>query len=109
MVGVLQIIGIGYIFLMIYLAFLYYKRNNYSTRSFLFWVVVWAFGLLLLLFPESASIITQRLKVARVTDFYLVLGLMFFSIITFLNYAKVKRTEDRVEQLVRSMALKRKK
>ena len=27
--------------LMLYLTFLYYKRNNYSLRSFLFWLAIW--------------------------------------------------------------------
>jgi len=109
MAGVLQVLGIAYIVLMLYLTFLYYKRNSYSTRSFIFWAVVWACGAVLLLLPESMSIFTQRLGVARVTDFYLIAGLMFFSIICFFNFATVKSNEAKVEELVRQMALKRKK
>ena len=108
MVGVLQLLGVGYILVMVYLSFLYYKRNNYSVQSFLFWCAVWLFGGLLLAFPESISAFTQKLTFARVIDFYLVAGLMFFSIICFLNYATVKRNEAKIEELVRKTALKRK-
>jgi hypothetical protein len=34
---------------------------------------------------------------------------MFFSIITFLNFAAIRCTENKVEDLVRQMALKKKR
>ena len=109
MLGILQTLGMMYIALMLYLTFLYYKKNNFSARSFSFWVVVWAFGAILLLFPQSASDLTEKLTVARVIDFYLILGLMFFSIICFINFATVRRTEQKVEDLVRQIALQKKR
>lgn len=106
MLGILQIIGILYLLLMLYMTFLYYKRNNYSWRSFAFWAAVWSAGIILLVFPQTSSIFTQQLGVtARVIDFYLILGLMFFSVISFLSFITVKRNERRVEDLVRKLAL----
>ena len=107
MVEVLQAFGILYLLLMLYLSFLYYKRNNYSLRSFLFWVVVWGFGVMLMLFPQTSSLVTQTLKVPRIIDFYLITGLMFFSIITFFNYGTVRRNEAKIEELVRIIALQK--
>jgi hypothetical protein len=109
MVSLLQTIGIAYVLFMLYLTFLYYKRNSYSGSSFAFWIVVWAFGGLLLAFPESASVLTQRLHVARTLDFYLIMGLMFFSVIAFLNFRTASRTEAKVEELVRRLALEKKR
>jgi len=105
MVSVIQVLGIGYILLMLYLTFLYYKKNHYSLRSFIFWIAVWSCGVLLLILPESTSLITQKLAVPRVIDFYLIVGLMFFSIITFFNYRTVKMNEAKIEELVRKVAL----
>ena len=109
MINALQVLGIAYILFMLYLSFLYYKRNNYSARSFIFWIVVWFIGGLLLIFPQNISFLTQQISVARVLDFYLIVGLMFFSAICFFSFAAVKRTESKVEELVRQMALRRKK
>src|SRR3989344_3361983 len=106
MADVIQILGIGYLLVMLYLSFLYYKKNHYTLRSFLFWVAVWAISVLLLAFPRTSSLLTQTLNVPRVIDFYLILGLMFFSIICFLSFMAVKRNEARVEELVRRLALK---
>lgn len=109
-IGLLQIFGILYLLLMLYMTFLYYKRNNYSWRSFAFWVAVWSAGIVLLLFPQTSSIFTQRLGVTtRVIDFYLILGLMFFSVIAFFSFITVKRNERKVEDLVRKFALQEKK
>jgi len=109
MVDILQALGIAYLGLMLYLTFLYYKKNNYTLKNFLFWVTVWCFGILLLIMPETTSLITQRLKVARVIDFYLILGVMFFSIVCFLSYNQVKKNERKIEELVRQIALGKKK
>jgi hypothetical protein len=109
MIELLQLIGIAYLLVMVYLSFLYYKRNNYSLQSFIFWLIVWAFGGLLLMVPQSTSLLTQRLSVARVIDFYLIIGLMFFSVITFFNYAAVKRTETKMEEFVRRAAIQKRK
>jgi hypothetical protein len=106
---VLQTLGVAYLALMLYLSFLYYKRNNYSLRSFIFWACVWAVGIVLLVIPQTTSVLTQRLRVPRVIDFYLILGLMFFSIICFLSYAAVRRNEAKIEELVRSVAIERAK
>jgi len=109
MVDILQLLGVGYLAFMLYLTFLYYKKNQYTIRNFIFWAVVWGGGILMLLFPATTSLLTQQLKVGRVLDFYLILGLMFFSIITFMSFATARKTEARVEALVRRLALSEKK
>jgi len=109
MVDVLQALGIAYMVLMIYLTFLYYKKNNYTLRNFLFWIGIWCVGLVLLIMPETTSLVTQRLRVPRVIDFYLILGIMFFSILCFVSFLQVKKNERKVEELVRKLAIERRK
>jgi hypothetical protein len=70
---------------------------------------VWAFSIVLMIFPQSASVLTQQvLGVPRVIDFYLILGLLFFSLITFINYRTVKKNEQKIEELVRKIAIEKK-
>ena len=107
MVDALQLIGVAYVLFMVYLTFLYYKRNNYSVQSFVFWVVVWAVGGVLVLFPNTTGVFLQQFHVARVIDFYLILGLMFFSAICFINFVTTRRTEEKVEELVRKIAIRK--
>ena len=108
-VSPLQAIGIAYLAFMIYLSFLYYKRNNYSWQSFVFWIAVWGIAAVLLLIPGLASEIIPKLQVVRLLDLYVIAGLLVFSAVCFFSYASVKRTENKVEELVRQLALKRRK
>lgn len=105
----IQVIGVVFTLLMLYLTFLYYKKNNYTRTAFLFWIAVWISSLFLVIFYEQFTILSIQLKFARTTDLYMAMAIMFFGAITFLNYANVKRSERKVEELVRSMAMKRRK
>lgn len=107
MVLSVQLAGVLFVLVMIYLTFIFYKRGNYAWQGFVFWVILWIAAGLLLLFPGTFSALTDRLNFARTYDFYLTLGLMFFVVLTFWNYAHVKRLERRMEDLVREVAIKR--
>jgi hypothetical protein len=93
---------------MLYLTFLYYKKNNYTKAAFIFWVVVWVCALGLILFYQQFAALSERLEFARTTDLYITIAVMFFGAITFLNYANVKRQEKKVEELVRNISVRRK-
>lgn len=105
----IQFIGLIFVAAMLYLNFLFYKRNNYTRAAFSVWTAAWLCAALLLIFPETFSKVTQTLKFARTTDFYVAIAIMFFGAITFLNYAKVQKQERKVEELVRGIAGRRRK
>jgi hypothetical protein len=109
MVLALQVVGIMFMVFMLYLTFLFYKRNNYGKKSFAIWVAVWLGGAFLLLFPQWFATVTEQLRFSRVTDFYIAMAIMFFGIVTFFNFVNVKRQERQVEKLVREFALEKKK
>lgn len=104
MLGI-QAIGIIFFLFMLYLTFLYYKKGVYTKYALVFWTATWIIASLLLIFPKTFTRIAQQLEFARTTDFYLTLAIMFFSVITFLNYVNVKRQEQKVEDLVRTIAI----
>jgi hypothetical protein len=105
----IQLIGVVFLIFMLYLTFLYYKKNTYTRTGFIFWTCIWVGGSVLLIFPETVQGITEQLEFARTSDLYFTIALMFFGAITFLNYANVKRQERKVEDLVRSAALRKRK
>jgi hypothetical protein len=61
----IQVIGIVFTLLMLYLTFLYYKKNNYTKAAFIFWVVVWVCALGLILFYQQFAALSERLEFAR--------------------------------------------
>jgi hypothetical protein len=103
-----QVVGILVLLFLLYLTFIYYKKGTYTRNEFLFWCGAWISASALLVFPDVFINIGYELKFARATDFYMALAIIFFGVITFLNYARVRNQERKVGELVRAMALKRK-
>ena len=100
-----QIIGIFFAVVMLYLTFLYYKKNHYSISSFILWTIVWIGFLILVLFPQTIYGIMQSLEIERTVDFFVIAGFLFFSLIIFYLYNITKQTQQKVEKLVRKIAI----
>lgn len=104
----IQILGIIFIFAMIYLTFLYYKRSHYSKASLFLWMAVWLGGLLLVLFPSTIYGIMETLKIERTVDFFVLCGFLFFTVLIFYLYNAVKQMQRKMEKLVREIAQRNK-
>ena len=104
----LQIVGMLFALIMLYLTFLYYKRNAYSGKSFFIWFCVWLFFLLMVMFPKKIYGIMDTLSIQRTVDFFVIGGFLFFSVMIFHLYVVVKQTQKKVEMVVRRVALEKK-
>ena len=104
----LQIVGMLFALIMLYLTFLYYKRDSYGGRSFFIWFCVWLFFLLMVMFPETMYSIMETLNIQRTVDFFVIGGFLFFSVLIFYLYVVVKQTQKKVEMVVRKIALEKK-
>jgi hypothetical protein len=107
MVSTVHIIGIVFVLIMLYLTFLFYKKNHYNRSSFVFWNVVWVLAIVLLLVERSVFRFVQGLHFARAFDLYLSFGLMFVMAVAFYTYVKIERQDRRLEELVKEVAIKR--
>ena len=102
----IQIVGIIFCLVMMYLTFLYYKQDNYGKTSFVFWTLIWFGSLVLVSFPSIVYGVMSTLKIKRTSDFIVMLGFMFFSVIIFYMYNTVKKMKLQMEKLVREVAMK---
>jgi len=105
----LQIIGLLFGLFMLYLTFLYYKRNEYDIRAFIAWTVIWLFFLVMVIFPKSVYGLMEIIDVQRTVDFFVIAGFLFFSLIIFYLFVTVKNIQKKVEKVVREVAIKRAK
>lgn len=108
MIAGIQIIGIIFTLVMIYLTYVYYKRKNYGYKSMLLWLAVWIGILVLIARPAMVYGVMEILEIERTADFFVMSGFAVFSIIIFYMYVLVKRSSVRVEELVRLMAIEHK-
>jgi len=104
MIAGVQIIGILFSLVMIYLTYVYYKRGNYSVKSFFLWLAVWIGTLVLIGRPETAYGVMEALQIERTADFIVMAGFTFFSVVIFHMYVTVKKTNQKTEELVRKIA-----
>lgn len=105
MIEGIQIIGVLFALVMIYLTFLYYKKQSYSTRSFVLWLGVWIAFLIATFFPTSLYGIMEELNIERTVDFFVIGGFMFFAIVIFHLFVIIKKLETKIEKIVRETAI----
>lgn len=104
MIAGIQLVGICFALFMIYLTFLYFKRDDYGVFGFIVWFSIWSAFLLLVTFPQSIYGIMEALKIERTADFITAGALMFFAIVIFLLYDDMKKVNKKMEKLVRKIA-----
>ena len=61
------------------------------------------------IFPEILDPIVASLSLARTMDLFIILGFMFLIFAVFYTYSIVRCNQRRLEELVRKIALERKK
>lgn len=101
-----QVAGIVFIAVMIYLTYYHYKRRNYSQRSLILWVFIWLAMLVLIAVPSTVYGIMQTLQIERTADFFVMAGFAFFTIVIFHLYTTVKKMSKKMEDLVRQEAFR---
>ena len=91
---------------------LYWVRNN-QKRGFLntleasFWYSVWSLFIVISLFPQLLLGIVQILHFSRVFDLLTVLAFIILTILLFSVYLKNKKLEQKIEEIVRKIALEK--
>ncbi|MFP4112435.1 MAG: DUF2304 family protein [Candidatus Woesearchaeota archaeon] len=104
MIAGIQIVGIFFALFMLYLTFLYFKRDDYGVFGFLVWFAIWSAFLVLVSFPRTVYGIMYALKIERTADFFVATALMFFSIVIFKLYDNNKKLNKKMEDVIRKVA-----
>lgn len=102
----LQLIGILFGVVMLYLSYVYYKKNTYTQRSFVLWGAIWAVVIVVFAVPQITYGLLSFLKIDRTADFLTAVGLVFLTTLVFYMYSVVKQTQRKMEQLVRELAIR---
>lgn len=104
MIGI-QILAILFVLWMSYFSYLHFRRHEYSLGEFLFWQILWLGLAFVTFFPASTRILLQTFSISRTFDFVIVVAIVVLFWTTFRNYILLRRTERRLEDLVRKITL----
>lgn len=105
----IQVVGLFFGLFMCFLTFLHYRKNNFGPKSLFSWLAIWIAFLFVVIYPDILYGFMDILRISRTIDFFIVFGFFFFTVIIFYMFIIVKKTELKVEKLVRKMALSKKK
>ncbi|MFH1409349.1 MAG: DUF2304 domain-containing protein [Nanoarchaeota archaeon] len=105
MIGGIQIVGVIFALLMFYITFLHQKRKEFTAKEYVFWAGLWAVVLAITLFPTSLDFLVKDiLDLKRPIDFFIIVGFMFVIGLIFYMYLILRKTQNRIEEVVRAIA-----
>jgi len=108
MLGI-QLLGLIFGLFMLYITFLHFKRNEFTMNEAGFWSILWIAFLIVTLIPQILNPIMETLSIARTMDLFIILGFMFLITANFYTYGIVRKTQKKMENLVREIAIKKAK
>lgn len=100
----MQMAGILFGIFMIYITFLYWKRNEIGVLAFIIFILTWISFIFLALFPATLDPLLEGLRFARRLDFFIIAGFMFLIFICFHSYHQVYKLKYKLEELVQRLA-----
>lgn len=102
----LQLLGILFALLMLYITFLHKKRNEFTITESGFWTLMWLVFTFLVVFPHSIDFLVRDiLQFNRTLDFFIVVGFMFMIGSIFYTYTILRKTQKKVEMIVQKLAI----
>ncbi len=105
----IQVIGVLFGLFLIYLTFLFHKRKEFTFNEWAFWTIMALLFMIVSLFPQVLDPIVKSLNLTRTMDFFIILGFMFLIAAVFYSYKVTRATQRRLEEVVRTIALQKKK
>lgn len=101
----IQIVGVLFALFMIYLTFIHQKKKDFNSKEYALWTFVWICAIIATLFPNVLNPLTKTLRLSRNMDLIIIAGFIFLIGIAFTNYISLRKTQKKVEALVRRMAI----
>jgi hypothetical protein len=105
----IQMVGLIFGIIFIYLTFLSRKKSELSFPEASFWTIVWFSLIFASLFPGMLSFfVKDLLNVSRTLDFLIIIAFLVIFGVMYYLFIITKKTQNKFESLVRNLALSRK-
>ena len=109
MVLLIQVFGALFGLFMLYYSFIHFKRKEFTIQEFILWLVVWVAFITVALQPTILDGIVHTFSFARRLDVLVISAFIFLTAISFYTYSAVKKMQNKMEEIVRQVALKEEK
>ena len=105
----IQILGVLFALLLLYVTFLNYKRKEFTIKEAFLWSAICVALIFFSVIPKSLDPFLRQIGVLRLLDFLVIVGFMFMLIVVFYVYHIVRRTQMQLTELVRKIAIEKKR
>ncbi len=95
--------------LAITLSILRFRDGKMSLGMFLVWIFIWLVVIIISIYPNSTNYLASFTGIGRGLDLVLILGLLLSFYMIFKMYNKIETVEEELTDLVRELAIQRKK
>lgn len=102
----LQFLALIFSLVMIYFAYLHYRRSEINGLEILFWLIAWMGAIFIALFPEVFRAFSATIAISRAFDLAMIGAFMLVIPIVYSAYIRTRRIEKKLEELVRKDALR---
>ena len=103
----IQLLAFGISCVMAYATYTAFRKHHFGVGSLALWEVMWVLLAVASIFPALFAPLVTTLRLARLMDLVVVVGMFVLGAITFYMYLAVARVQRKLEALVRARALER--
>ena len=101
----IQVIGAAFGAFFLYLAFLNFKRKEFSFSEWLVWSSVAVAFIVIMLLPDLLNPVIRTFNIARKMDLLIIIGFMFLTAAMFYTYTVSMKNKKKLEEVVRKIAI----
>lgn len=102
----LQITGVIFSLIMIYLSIVHYKKGSLNSLEIAVWLSIWVLVILAVVFPDIVRTYSISFSVSRVLDLLIAGGFVLTISMIASVYVRFNKLEKKIEDLVRKLTLK---
>ena len=102
----LQFIAVVFALVMIYFAYVNFRKREINKVEIAIWVLAWSAAIVMVLFPDTLRDFAQAFLISRLLDLMILGGFVLVIIMVAMAYMRTRRIEKKLEEFIRREALK---
>jgi len=106
MISAAQVFLLSLIAVIMGLIMVWYRQGKFGTLGLLFWFFLWIGAAIIILFPNSTSVVAHLLGIARGSDLILYLSVILIFYLLFRVFVRLEQIDQGITQVVRALALR---
>ena len=103
----IQLLGTLFGISMIYFTFVKFKRRELEKSEFFLWFIGWIIFIIIAILPTILDPVVDKFNFYRRLDFFVVIGFFALLGLGFYNYSIVKKSQKKIEGVVRKIAIEK--